>query len=146
MYAADDSSAEQARNEGKRTNYSTQTTAMSVILLVEDDADIRDAMRLVLALEGYDVATATNGEEALARVAKQRPDLVISDVMMPVLNGFELCRRLRTDPATRDIPIILNSSFVDPGEPLEQRWDTFMRKPAEISTLLREIERLLRRK
>lgn len=129
----------------KRTHNFTQATAMSVILIVEDDADVRNALQLVLSLEGYDVITASNGDEGLKQVAERRPDLVISDIMMPVLNGFELCRRLRSNPATCDIPIILNSSFIDPHGPLEQSWDTFMRKPVDIPALIREIERLIPR-
>jgi two-component system cell cycle response regulator len=80
------------------------------VLVVDDDPDKRELLKVTLALEGYEVHTAINGREALSAIASFQPDLVVSDVMMPEVNGFELARRIREDPQTRYIPIILQSA------------------------------------
>lgn len=80
------------------------------VLVVDDDPDKRELLKVTLALEGYEVRTATNGREALAAIASFQPDLIISDVMMPEVNGFELARQIRENPQTRYIPIILQSA------------------------------------
>lgn len=118
---------------------------MSTILVVDDEADTQTTLQVMLSLEGYEVITASNGAEGLQRVSEKRPDLVISDMTMPGLDGLEMCRRLRHDPETRDIPIILTSSR-DPDPQPEQNWDVFVRKSASMPKLLDEIRRLLRRK
>ncbi len=79
----------------------------SPILLVEDDHAIRLLITTVLKKAGYDVTQANDGREALARIAEAPPDLIISDVMMPHLDGFGLLTQLRADPSTRTIPLIL---------------------------------------
>ena len=66
-----------------------------LVLVAEDDRAVRDAVERALAFEGYDVITARDGAEALQRVLNDKPDLVILDVMMPLVDGFETCRRLR---------------------------------------------------
>lgn len=118
---------------------------MSTILVVDDEPDIQTTLDVVLSLEGYEVITASNGAEGLRRIGEERPDLVISDMTMPGLDGLEMCGRLRRDPETRDIPIILTSSREPDPQP-EQNWDVFLRKPAEVSLLLNEIKRLLMRR
>jgi PleD family two-component response regulator len=85
-------------------------TAKSRVLVVDDDPDKRELLEVTLALEGYEVHTAVNGREALSAIASFHPDLVVSDVMMPEVNGFELARRIRANPQTRYIPIILQSA------------------------------------
>src|SRR5690349_21486817 len=79
----------------------------SQVLVVEDEDDIRQLVVFALARAGYETATASNGEEALERIAEAIPDLIISDVMMPGLDGLGLLRRLREDPTTRGVPVIL---------------------------------------
>src|SRR5687768_12177479 len=76
------------------------------LVVVDDDPKQRQLMEVVLGAEEYDVHTASNGEEAFGLVRRMLPSAVITDVMMPSLNGFELCRRLRNDPRTAPIPII----------------------------------------
>jgi len=71
------------------------------VLVVDDDSDKRELLKLALAVEGYEVHTAVNGREALYAIESLRPDLIISDVMMPELNGFELTRQIRENPQTR---------------------------------------------
>ena len=80
---------------------------MAKILLAEDEKQIGDMVAFKLTNTGHQVVRARDGEEALALVAAERPDLVLLDVMMPGLNGFEVLRRLRADPALAAIPVIM---------------------------------------
>jgi DNA-binding response OmpR family regulator len=80
------------------------------ILIVDDDPVIVRLLQINFRLEGYDVDTASHGEEALERVRAQRPDVVILDVMMPGLDGWEVCRQLKANPAVRHIPVIFLSA------------------------------------
>ena len=80
------------------------------ILIVDDDPVIVRLLQINFRLEGYDVDTASHGEEALERVRSQRPDVVILDVMMPGLDGWEVCRQLKANPAVRHIPVIFLSA------------------------------------
>jgi diguanylate cyclase (GGDEF)-like protein len=80
------------------------------VLVVDDDPDKSELLRLALAMEGYEVQLATNGREALSAIESFQPDLVVSDIMMPEVNGYELARRIRENPQTRYIPIILQSA------------------------------------
>ncbi len=104
----------------------------SLILLVEDDPYIREFLALMLNEEGFRTAEAANGREALRLAALQPPSLVVSDIMMPVLNGYDLVMRLRQDAALCTVPVILMTaargiSLVD--VPL-------VRKPFDIDALL----------
>jgi CheY-like chemotaxis protein len=77
------------------------------VLLVDDDPLILEILRTILDLEEFEVATATDGRQALDAVDHTRPDVVVCDVMMPELDGFEVCRTLKSEPATADLPVIL---------------------------------------
>lgn len=79
---------------------------MARILIVDDEPDIRFLIRHILELDGHQVAEAPNGAVAMQRILERAPDLVVTDVMMPVMNGAELIARLRADPATASIPIL----------------------------------------
>lgn len=81
-----------------------------MILVVDDERVIRELLQGILEDESYRVRLAIHGAHALDVIRQERPDLIISDVMMPVLDGKELCRRLKADPATRSIPVILMSA------------------------------------
>jgi CheY-like chemotaxis protein len=76
------------------------------LLLAEDDPDIRLVSKMALKRAGYRVTAAANGRELLDRVAEDRPDAILLDYMMPEIDGAETCRRLKADPATRDIPVV----------------------------------------
>src|SRR5688572_420968 len=80
------------------------------ILVVDDEPALRDVLTMVLEDEGYAVASAANGAEALAMVAHVRPAVVITDIMMPVLDGIALCQALTTDPATAHVPVVITSA------------------------------------
>lgn len=77
------------------------------VLIAEDDLDIQKVIRMSLKLRGVkDVVVTENGEDCLAQVATANPDVILLDVMMPKMDGYETCRRLKSDPATRGIPVI----------------------------------------
>jgi DNA-binding response OmpR family regulator len=81
------------------------------VLLVDDEAPMRAVCRLNLELEGFDVLEAEEGREALALASRERPDLVLLDVMMPSMDGFDVARRLQSDPATRTIPVVFMTAL-----------------------------------
>ena len=81
------------------------------VLVVDDDPRLLHIVAMYLGIEGYDVAMASNGEDGLAEVGKQRPDLVILDIMMPGMDGIEACRLIRANPATADIPVLMFSAL-----------------------------------
>src|SRR5262249_4131690 len=86
------------------------------ILVVEDQEDNRQILRDLLGHSGYELMEAENGEEALAAVAKQRPDLILMDIQLPIMDGYEVTRRLKKDPDFKDIPIIIVTSSALYGE------------------------------
>ena len=86
------------------------------VLLAEDEPDVQLIARLSLKKAGFQVSTVNNGVEALDRVAVDRPDAILLDWMMPDMDGFETCTRLKADPATRDIPVIFLTAKVQESE------------------------------
>lgn len=113
-----------------------------LILVVDDEFDVLSAYTMLFEYRGYRVRTAGNGEEALAMAALERPDIVISDYMMPVMDGAQLCLLWRSDPDLRQIPFILASAgLLRRDEVLP--YDTFFRKPVPFETLVAEIARLI---
>lgn len=122
--------------------------AKATILLVEDDPSQREVLSYNLAAEGYDVVIATNGEEALERVAEVTPDLILLDWMMPLVSGIEVCRQLKTRPETRAIPIIMlsaRSEEVDKVRGLETGADDYVIKPYSLVELMARLRAHLRR-
>lgn len=83
------------------------------VLIVDDTNTLRSLIQIYLLAQGWEFAEAKDGAEALEKVRAQRPDVVISDVRMPVMDGFELCAAIRSDPALRDIPVLLLTMFGD---------------------------------
>ncbi len=81
------------------------------ILVVEDQPDNRQIIRDMLAPTDYEITEAENGEEALAAITKQRPDLILMDIQLPIMDGYAATRRIKADPALRSIPIIAVTSF-----------------------------------
>src|SRR4051794_22162064 len=79
----------------------------SLVLVVDDDVDLARFIEINLRLEGFDVVVARDGLEALAELERSRPDLVVLDVMLPRIDGVELCRQLRNDPSTASLPVIM---------------------------------------
>lgn len=112
------------------------------MLLVDDDPNILRPLRLLVEREGYRVLTADNGATALAIVVVDSPGLIVTDWMMPCVDGVELCRRLKGDTATADIPVVMLSAALPP-DPGEQLWDVLLLKPAPIGRLMKTIHNLL---
>lgn len=119
------------------------TTPMR-ILIVDDNRDILDLVQRVLIAEGHDTIVARNGMEALQREAEHRPDLIVLDINLPYLDGWEVCRQIK---ARRSVPIIVLSvraEAIDIERSRAAGADDHMLKPFEISDLLNRIERLAR--
>lgn len=84
---------------------------MTKIMLVEDDKSLREIYSIRLVAEGYEIVSASDGEEALAMAVKERPDLILSDVMMPKISGFDMLDILRSTPETKDIKVIMMTAL-----------------------------------
>ncbi len=116
------------------------------ILVVEDSATQAEALRLLLEEHRYKVTVAPDGEQALALVAKNKIDLVLSDITMPGISGYELCRRIKIDMKRRELPVVLLSSLADPLDivhGLEAGADNYIAKPYEPEHLLMRIRQVL---
>jgi len=116
------------------------------ILVVEDQPDNRQIIRDMLADTGYEIAEAENGEEALAAIAKARPDLILMDIQLPIMDGYAATRRIKTDPALKSIPIIAVTSYALSGEEKKAReagCDDYVPKPYSPRQLLAKIRQYL---
>jgi two-component system phosphate regulon response regulator PhoB len=119
-----------------------------LVLVVEDEGAQREVLRYNLEAEGFGVAIAENGDEALLLVAEEQPDLIVLDWMLPNVSGIEICRRLKADPATRPIPIIMlsaRSEEVDRVRGLETGADDYVVKPYSVVELMARLRTQLRR-
>ncbi|HNX27050.1 MAG TPA: response regulator [Phycisphaerae bacterium] len=127
----------------------TQTTPASRILVVDDNEQNRELIIAYLDdLEGCTVDTAADGIEALDKTfGENQPDIILLDVMMPRMSGFEVCRKLKTNPQTRDIPIIMITALNELGDierAVENGTDDFITKPVNRLELVTRIKSLLR--
>ena len=121
---------------------------MSRILLVEDNEMNRDMLSRRLARKGYEVLVAVDGAEGVAIAAKELPDLVLMDMSLPVLNGWDATRQLKDDDHTRHIPVIALTAHAmasDREKALAAGCDDYETKPIELPQLLEKIEKLIRR-
>ena len=115
---------------------------MSTILVVDDERNIREVVAAVLQDEGYDVRTAINGRRAIELLREGRPALILLDVQMPELDGREVLRWARAQPALADTPVVMMSSalWADVGDP---QATAFLPKPFDLDHLLSTVGRLL---
>ncbi|MEX3765233.1 response regulator transcription factor [Paraburkholderia phenoliruptrix] len=113
---------------------------MKLILLVDDEQLPRHALQVLLESESYRVVCAANGADALALLSVTGVDLVVTDWAMPVMEGLQLCQRMRSDALLRAIPILLVSSKTAPRP--DGTWDVFLRKPFAPQQLLQTIRSL----
>ena len=114
------------------------------ILIVDDEFGVLEVLEFILSDAGFTVVSALNGQDALARLEETTPDLAIVDFMMPILDGSEVIKAIRSDQRLRDIPIILASAL--PEKTIRERCDgytAFLRKPYKTEQLMEEISKLL---
>jgi two-component system phosphate regulon response regulator PhoB len=118
------------------------------ILIVEDESALSTLLAYNLEKEGFTVCVAADGEQALEAVAEEPPDLVLLDWMLPHLSGIEICRRIRRDPATRDLPVIMltaKGEEADRIRGLDTGADDYVTKPFSPAELIARVRALLRR-
>jgi two-component system, OmpR family, alkaline phosphatase synthesis response regulator PhoP len=118
------------------------------VLVVEDERDVAELIRYNLSRQGYDVVVAGSGAEALRQAREGRPDVVLLDIMVPQLNGWEVCRRLRQDPETRDIAVIMVTGRVEEGDKVlgfELGADDYVTKPFSPRELIARVRAVARR-
>lgn len=119
------------------------------ILVADDSQNMRDILKMSLETFGYNVILAEDGERALERIMADHPDLLIVDIMMPKVNGFQICRRVKSDPATRTTPVILLTARVQEEDVFWGRdcgADEYITKPFRTEELQQTINRLLKRR
>ncbi len=116
------------------------------VLIVEDDPDARKVLSLILKLDGYQIHTAPGGREAIEQLDSLAPDLILLDVMMPVMDGYEVCQWVRTNPATARVPVVMLSGKADPesvAHGLEVGADEYLAKPITPSNLTAQLKAVL---
>jgi two-component system phosphate regulon response regulator PhoB len=118
------------------------------VLVIDDDHFVLRMTELIFLRAGYEVHLAENGMEGLAKVNEVKPDLLILDIMMPGMSGLEVCQRLRADPITMRLPVIMLSACAmedKRSSMLQAGADDYLRKPADPKELIARAEALLRR-
>ncbi|MDJ0716681.1 MAG: response regulator [Prochloraceae cyanobacterium] len=119
---------------------------MSKVLLVEDSSVQAEKLTRCLEQQGFLVYGVTSGEEAQLRVQQQKPDLILLDVILPGLSGFELCRKLKANPATKGIPIVICSTK---NSDVDKSWgemsgaDAYLTKPVDESVLVQTVNKFI---
>jgi len=121
------------------------------VLIVDDDPDLVETVSMILESKGYEVGKAYDGIEGEAAIKKRRPDALVLDVMMPRKNGYQLCKELKADQATKGIPVVLltavgeavPSTTYSHAEGMAVEAEDFIPKPVDAATLVEAVERLL---
>jgi CheY-like chemotaxis protein len=113
---------------------------MPCVLIVEDDDDVREMMELLLKSHDYETMTARNGLEALAQMRRRRPCLVLLDIHMPLMSGWEFRRRQLDDPSLADVPVVCITALFDPEDVVRQLGLPCLSKPADFPTVMHEVE------
>jgi len=116
------------------------------ILVVEDEESLLKLESILLTSKGYEVRGVPNGQAALDAIAEERPDLVLLDIMLPEIDGFEVCRRIKSDAATRDIPVVMLTAKktrddMARGEKVGADW--YITKPFKSAMVIETIQRFL---
>jgi putative two-component system response regulator len=146
---SDDSSMAQTKQIEPPSASADMAGASGAVLVIDDDAGVAAVFERLLARDGFKVITLSDSDAALVNVAFHKPDVVLLDVLMPGLDGFEICRRLRADAATRLIPVILVTALSDRHSRirgLQAGADDFLSKPIDPEELLTRVRSLVRLK
>ena len=123
--------------------------ATKKLLIVDDEPELRDLLSITFGTRDFKIFTAQDGEEGLKLVASKKPDLIILDIKMPRLNGYEFLSRMRKDEKTRSIPIVVLTSITGDSGRTDEEWaqslevEDFISKPVEPFDLLERVERVL---
>ena len=123
------------------------TPSPARVLIADDNPQGAELLEAYLAETGYETRIAADGEETLRQVRDWKPDLILLDIMMPKISGFEVCKRLRADPATRDIAVLMITALDQPSDverAVDAGTDDFLRKPINKSELLLRVRCVLR--
>lgn len=126
-----------------------RTMAKASVLIVEDDAALREVLEYNLGQEGYETTIAPDGQHALREIRRRVPDLVVLDLMLPMIDGLEVCRVLRSDPNTRDMLVLMLTARSEEADQLigfSVGADDYVTKPFSVRVLLQRIHALLRRR
>jgi CheY-like chemotaxis protein len=121
------------------------------VLIVDDDPDLVETVSMILESKGYEVGKAYDGIEGEEAIKKRRPDVLVLDVMMPRKNGYQLCKELKANPATKSIPVVLLTAVGEAvptttyshAEGMAVEAEDFIPKPVDAATLVEAVERLL---
>ena len=116
------------------------------ILVVEDTEDNRQILRDLLSTAGYDIVEAYDGAEGVAKAAEHKPDLILMDIQMPVMDGFEATRRIKADPALKSIPVIAVTSYALSGDEEKTRaagCDGYIAKPYSPRQMLAKVREVI---
>ena len=119
---------------------------MSTLLIIDDDYVVLDLLREALTLEGFDIVSASSGLEGLEKLIKGKPDLVLLDIMMPHLDGYEVCKKIKQSPSTSNIPIIFVSAKAQPEDieiGVSLGADDYVTKPFDFKDLAQRIRSVL---
>ena len=125
---------------------STPANAPPRVLIADDNAQGVELLEAYLSGSDYEIHTCADGDETLREIKDWRPDLILLDIMMPKISGFEVCKRLRADPGTRDVAVLMITALDQPSDverAVEAGTDDFLTKPINQTDLLRRVRALL---
>jgi CheY-like chemotaxis protein len=121
-------------------NDTVRTRRTACVLIVEDDDDVREFMQLLVSTAGYETMTARDGQDALVKMRERRPCLVLLDLQMPRMDGWEFRARQIQDRSLRDIPVVCVTAFFDPAQVTRQLGLRCISKPADFPTIIDCVE------
>ena len=131
----------------QKNNSDSSSTATSRILIADDNEPNRELLEVYLADVDCDIATAIDGADTLEKVASFKPDIILLDIMMPKLSGFEVCQQLKADPTTRKIMVLMVTALGELGDierAVEAGTDDFLSKPVNKIELVKRVENMLK--
>ena len=131
----------------QKNNSNSSSTRTSRILIADDNEPNRELLEVYLADVDCDIATAVDGSDTLEKVASFEPDIILLDIMMPKLSGFEVCQQLKADPVTRQIMVLMVTALGELGDierAVEAGTDDFLSKPVNKIELVKRVENMLK--